>query len=172
MTSVNVTFKEKFENDYDFIIINNSQEINLRIINNVDHFYTFKGHIIKHEDKSNIFLCKHNEFINAKKCNHCNENIKVIDFIFITCYLCDNNGNIINDKPKIWILPNYKFDDIFIPFHKSFKGNDYHINDYIFNVHNINKFYKIKYKHKKSNVTLNDLNLNECIHKIMIKYKD
>ena len=53
--------------------------------------------------------------------------------IFTNIIKCDINGNIIDDKPKIWFIPKYKFNDVFLPFHKKTK-KDYIMYDYIFKV--------------------------------------
>jgi hypothetical protein len=74
-----------------------------------------------------LFLCiikiinytcnKLNKFLNNRKtkCIHCNENINVIKMPFTTVLICDVNDNIIDENPKIWFIPKFKFNDVFLP---------------------------------------------------------
>lgn len=96
--------------------------------------------------------------------------------IFTTILRCNINGDIIDDVPKIWFIPKYKFNDVFLPFHKNLCKNkkDYIINDYIFKVdRNFDDFHKISNEYKPINdFIVNDITLDECINIIKEKYKE
>lgn len=178
MSSVKDVFKDEF-NDIikeknNFLIINKNNELHLRIINNVDHFNV----VFIHNKDNKLYLCnKLNKFINnrRKKCKHCDENIYAIKMVFTTILRCDINDNIIDETPKIWFIPKFKFNDVFLPFHKNLCNikNEYIMKDYIFNVYrNYNDFHKISNKYKPINETIKDLTLDECINIIKEKYKE
>lgn len=172
MASVKDVFKDEFnenvKEDYKFLIINKDDVSYIRIINNVEQFKV----IFMHINDNILYLCNslNKKFFKTKKCKHCNENINNIKMIFTNIIKCDINGNIIDDKPKIWFIPKYKFNDVFLPFHKKTK-KDYIMYDYIFKVErNINDFHKISNTYKPINVSINDLSLDESIKIIKDKY--
>jgi hypothetical protein len=172
MTSVKETFKEYFnENIYNdpFIMIPNNESINLRILHNVDEFLTFMGH----PKDNKIYLCnKNNDFVNGALCIHCYKNIKIIKMVFTKALLCNHEGDPLHNDIRIWILPKFKFQDIFIPFHKYFKNKPYIMKHYVFTIKNNNGFINIKYKYINDEITYNEKSLNEIIMILKERYKD
>jgi hypothetical protein len=172
MTSVKETFKEYFnDNIYKdpFIMIPNNGSINLRILHNVDDFLSFMAH-----PKGNIiYLCnKNNDFIDGSLCKHCNENIKIIKMVFTKALLCNHEGNPLHNDIRIWILPKFKFQDIFIPFHKYFKNNEYIMKHYVFTIKDNKGFINIKYKYINNDIIYNDKPLNEIIILLKERYNE
>lgn len=173
----NNIFKDNF-----ILWLKKGQMIYIRLLSNYNDIYKINIHKTYKDNKININIC-HDDlitnyytektFIIFDECKHCNKSNSYESY-WTVCQIVDDNGMVLDNEYKIWLIQPYKFTDVIRPFHeKQIKQNDkYDIKSYIFKIYRSQKgnYGLIPYYKPNNNLIKENLTDDIIISKILDKF--
>jgi hypothetical protein len=139
-----------------------------------DNFITYKYTKDYLNGKSITNICHNDLVVNyfTEQTGHIFNNCEYC--YWTVCQIVDNNGNLIDNQYKIWLIQPYKFTDVIKPFHERQIKKDakYDIKSYIFKLYRSQKgnYGLIPYYKPNTNLIKEDISDNIIIDKILDKY--
>lgn len=132
--------------EHDLFWVPNDKIKNIRVINNVKNFFIVFMHKKYYDNITVLKICDKDQIINNDICNLCLYN-KAIKIYMTEVLPLDYYYRPLQLKTKLWILPPYKYTDVFEKFDliQSKVNKDYDIKDYIFIVKRHNNRYTLNY---------------------------
>lgn len=137
---------------HNLFYVPNGKIKNIRIINKVDNFYIVMMHKKYINDNIILKICDKDEIINKDNCNNCKHNKPIKTYITLILPL-NFYFKPEQIKTRLWILPPYKFTDVFEKFNIiQLKHNkDYDIKNYVFTIKRENNKFNLSYVYKELN---------------------
>lgn len=154
---------QKDDNSYKLFWILENETKFMQIVNNIDDFLIFILHKIQKNNNISYVLC------NEENCKYC-----ILNIAKETTYACEiielhnvNNQWIPKQiKSQLWVIPKYKYNDVFIKFKNNLK-----IKDYIFKISRDKNYYKIQYERYKLDNKIIHPSINYWITTLKNKYE-
>lgn len=134
------------DGDHNIFWVQNNKVENIRVINKIDEFYVVMFHKSYANNILQLRICSKDQIIGYDNCILCNDNKAVKTYITEILHL-DYYFKPKQLKTKLWILPPYKYSDVFEKFDikNSRINKDYNIKDYIFIIKRENNKYNLSY---------------------------
>lgn len=164
---------ENIENGiHDLYWVPNDKTNNVRIINKVDDFFVVFIHKKYENNIIKMKICDKDPIIDNNECILCHKN-KAIKTYFTEIIILDFYYKPKQIKTKIWMVPPFKYTDVFSKFNiiQSKNNRNYDIKDYVFIINRIDNKYTMSYdKNHKLNHNFISANEDYWINFLKNKY--